>query len=193
MPTLTEAKAQIVACTDCHLHKACTAPVPFRGGRSKIMVVGSAPASREDQQGRPFVGTAGRLLWRELAAVGINKQDVTVAYAVCCYPGKRKLVSSEIYACRKNLWRQVHYVRPDIILALGNTPNWSFGQQTKGIKDLRGTIYPLMWFASFTGFADEGIPVFAAYHPASVGKSERLRRIWREDLTAFAIAASSLQ
>ena len=66
-------KEQIRTCTKCPLHKVGHGPVPYRGRPSPIMIIGEAPGRTEDVEGKPFVGPAGKLLWRELIKVGITR------------------------------------------------------------------------------------------------------------------------
>ena len=123
-----DVREKILSCKNCELCKVGNGPVPFRGKRSHVMVVGEAPGRREDEKGRPFCGPAGALLWKELERVGIEKKTVFAANAVSCYPA-RTPTEGEIYACRGNLYTQVWICKPNRILALGKTANWSFGKE----------------------------------------------------------------
>jgi DNA polymerase len=178
-------KESILACTNCELHKVGNGPIPYRGRPSPIMVLGEAPGRREDEQGKPFVGPAGRLLWQELKRVGIEPRDVMAANAVCCWP-QRTPTGNEIYACRGNLYDQIRRCHPSYILALGKTVNWSLGKQKTPMGELRGTWYNLAWFISSPGFEPgERIPVLPTLHPAAVLRNKTLLRKWRADLTTF--------
>ena len=140
MGELTDLKDKILSCTNCSLQKGCKSPVPFRGGRSQIMVIGEAPGDREDLRNRPFVGPAGRWLRQALAEAGIEWSSVTSANAVSCYP-HRKPTREEVYRCRAHLWRQIRYTQPSWILALGETANFSLGKQDQKISELRNVVY----------------------------------------------------
>lgn len=174
-------KQEIKSCTACELHKVGKGPVPYRGRSSRIMVVGEAPGRKEDEYGKPFVGPAGRLLWTELAKVGIERANVFAANAVCCWP-KRTPSEDEMYACRGNLYRQVRLCQPEWVLALGKTANFSLGGTrggTQGIGVIHGEAYPLGWY-------EEEVMVFPTYHPAAVLRNKLLTRTWRTDLKSFA-------
>jgi DNA polymerase len=127
LPKLREAAA---GCRGCHLHEDATQTV-FGAGlrRSRVMMVGEQPGDREDREGAPFVGPAGRMLDRGLADAGIERGDLYVTNVVKHFKfvqrGKRRIhqtpVMEEIRACRPWLDAELEQVRPEILICLGAT------------------------------------------------------------------------
>lgn len=107
---------------------------------STLLIVGEAPGGDEDRVGRPFVGRAGQLLDRILAAAGIAREGVYVTNVVKCRPpANRTPESDEIETCQRWLLPQLAALRPKVILTLGNTPTQYFLQTKAGITRIRGT------------------------------------------------------
>lgn len=175
-PTLQN---EIRSCRKCELVNGCTGPVPYSGKPSAIMIVGEAPGRVEDAEGRPFIGPAGKLLWKELDRVGVHRADTLVANAVSCYPHGTP-TEGQIYACRGNLHKQIRRCNPAWILALGKTANWSFGKRDGPLSSYRGEWYTFPWEI------EVDIRVFPTYHPAAVLRDKLLTRAWRQDLALFA-------
>lgn len=134
MKTLTlEEVAEIVRqCVKCPLCKDRTNAVPGEGSpRAAVMFIGEGPGSREDLQGRPFVGRAGQLLDEMIASIGLRREDVYITNVVKCRPvayeseGKkdRKPVEEEIAACEGYLDQEIALIKPKVICALGDTAN----------------------------------------------------------------------
>ena len=127
LPKLREAAA---GCRGCHLYEDATQTVFGAGrGRSRVMMVGEQPGDREDREGAPFVGPAGRMLDRGLADAGIERGDLYVTNVVKHFKfvqrGKRRIhqtpVMEEIRACRPWLDAELEQVRPEILICLGAT------------------------------------------------------------------------
>ena len=126
------------------------------------LVVGEAPGENEDLQGEPFVGAAGQLLDRMLAALGLGRGDGTPAQQVfiantlkCRPPRNRNPSPEELAACRPFLMRQVALVQPRVILAMGRFAVQSLLDSDAPIGRLRGTVH--RW---------RGLPLVVSYHPA---------------------------
>jgi uracil-DNA glycosylase family 4 len=120
--TELEALAQeVTACTRCLLHRGRTKAVPGEGPEdAEILFIGEAPGFHEDQQGRPFVGAAGRFLEELLASIGLSREQVFIANVIKCRPpGNRDPLPEEIEACRTFLDRQIDLIQPRIIVTLG--------------------------------------------------------------------------
>lgn len=113
--------AEVSVCTACELHKGRTKAVPGEGpANAEIMFIGEAPGYNEDQQGRPFVGPAGRLLEELLAEIGLTRNDVWIGNVVKCRPpNNRDPQPEEIAACAGYLERQIALVQPKLIATLG--------------------------------------------------------------------------
>ena len=93
----------------------------YRGAeRARLMLIGEAPGRDEDLEGKPFVGRAGKLLDKMLAAIGLSEADVHITNIVYWRPpGNRTPTPQEAQACRPFLERQVELVAPEVVLALG--------------------------------------------------------------------------
>ena len=109
-------------CTRCRLHETRTQTVFGEGDPlSQLMFVGEAPGYHEDQQGRPFVGAAGKLLGELLASIGLRREQVFIANVLKIRPpNNRDPQPDEIAACEPWLWQQIAIIRPSVICTLGN-------------------------------------------------------------------------
>jgi DNA polymerase len=129
-PTLTSLRAAAATCTACPLYVRATQTVFGEGpARASMLLVGEQPGDVEDQMGRPFVGPAGKLLDRALAAAGIERAQSFVTNAVKHFKwvprGKRRIHSkpnaAEIRACGPWLEAEIAVVKPKVIVCLGAT------------------------------------------------------------------------
>jgi DNA polymerase len=148
LPTSRSLKALEQAaegCRGCELYKDATQVVFGRGRKSaELMLVGEQPGDKEDLEGEPFVGPAGRLLDRALEEAGIDRSEAYVTNAVKHFKwrpkGKRRLHQTpragEIEACKPWLAAEVEAVKPEALLAMGATAARSlFGPKVKVTKD----------------------------------------------------------
>lgn len=162
---------RIVACTECDLCKGRTRAVPGEGPENaEIMFVGEGPGLQEDQQGRPFIGPAGRLLERLLASIRLTRQEVYIANVVKCRPpGNRDPVPAEIGACRKYLEQQIELIEPKLIVTLGRhslawfLPSEKIGRVHGQVKN---------W---------KGLQLMPLYHPAAALHAASMRQVIQED------------
>ena len=184
MYTLEQLHEEIKRCTKCPLHKTRRNAVPGEGSRRLgIMIVGEAPGSSEDEQGRPFVGAAGSLLNKTLSTLGIEREDLYITNVVKCRPpGNRTPTREEVAACLPYLLRQIEILRPRRIITLGAVSAgallWLIGRQVERIGDVRGKC--------FRGkVAGVDVEICVTYHPAAVLRNPRLRDIFVEDLATF--------
>lgn len=113
--------SEILSCTRCPLYSSRTRAVPGEGPlNASIMFVGEAPGRSEDLEGRPFVGSAGKLLDSLLSSIGVERDGVYITNVVKCRPpGNREPFDSEVRACNPYLRRQISIIKPKIIVALG--------------------------------------------------------------------------
>lgn len=128
-------------CQRCGLGATRIRGVVGRGNPlAKVMCIGEGPGQQEDEQGLPFVGPAGQLFDRILAAVKFDRdRDVYICNAVKCRPpGNRKPEPKEIAACRPYLLEQIRLVNPLIIVLVGGTAVQALTGDTTGITRLRG-------------------------------------------------------
>ncbi|MDB4934042.1 MAG: Uracil-DNA glycosylase, family 4, partial [Labilithrix sp.] len=168
-------------CTKCGLATTRTNVVFSRGNpAAKLCFVGEAPGSDEDAQGLPFVGRAGQLLDKMIAAMGLDPaKDVYVCNIIKCRPpGNRKPEPIEIETCIPYLHEQLAAVDPKVIVALGNTAVAALLGTKLGITKVRG-----QW-KLYRG----KIPIMPTYHPSylirpSAQQVEAKKQVW-EDLQA---------
>ena len=173
---LVTLQAEVDSCTSCGLCKERQHPAFARGtGSSGIVFVGEGPGADEDAQGIPFVGAAGQLLDRMIAAMGLARDDVYVCNIIKCRPpNNRKPTDDEIAACRHFVVEQLQLIEPQVIVALGATAVEGLLGLKLGITRLRGT-----W-----RLYEGRIPVMPTFHPAYLlRKPDAKREVW-EDLQA---------
>jgi len=133
--------AEVASCTRCALAPTRTQTVFARGNPDAALAfVGEGPGADEDAQGLPFVGRAGQLLDRMIAAMGLSpERDVYVCNIVKCRPpGNRKPEPEEMAACMPYLQEQLALVHPRVIVALGNTAVGALLDTKLGITKIRG-------------------------------------------------------
>jgi len=163
---LQELVTRISSCPDCDLCKTRTRSVPGEGPENaEILLVGEGPGFHEDQQGRPFVGQAGKFLEELLASVGLERNDVYITNVVKCRPpNNRDPLPDEVEACRKHLVAQISTIRPRLIVTLGrHSLAWFFPRDT--ISKVHGQIRE-----------KDGIYFLHMYHPAAALHSGGLRQ-----------------
>ncbi|CAM4451200.1 uracil-DNA glycosylase [Deinococcus marmoris] len=135
-----------VGCVACLLRPGCTGVVVAEGDPSaRLVIVGEGPGREEDRLRRPFVGQGGELLDRILASAGIARDEAYLTNTVRCRPpGNRTPRPDEIETCT-DLWldAQLSFLRPRIILSLGNTATQHLLKTGRGVASLRG-----QWFGS---------------------------------------------
>lgn len=173
LPTLEEIADATRACTRCDLHRTATNAVPGEGDpNADFVCVGEAPGQNEDEQGRPFVGAAGNLLNKILAAISLQREQVFICNVLKHRPpGNRDPLPDEVRACEPYLRRQLELVKPRVILALGRFAAQSLLQTTTPIGKLRGAIHRY-----------HGIPLIVTYHPAALLRNEAWKRPTWEDV-----------
>jgi DNA polymerase len=170
---LDDFEADINTCTKCPLHKGRTKFV-FGDGNPKadVMFVGEGPGRDEDLQGKPFVGRAGKLLDKILAAINFSREDVYIANMVKCRPpGNRDPEPEEMDACRSYLMKQIEMIDPAIICCLGRVSGQALLDSKLPLGKLRG------------GFHDfDGRKVILTYHPAALLRFPKYKRDTWEDV-----------
>jgi DNA polymerase len=171
---LAELAAEVKGCTRCVLHRERTQTVFARGnGASGVAFIGEGPGEEEDRQGEPFVGPAGQLLDRMIAAMQLARDDVYVCNIVKCRPPRnRKPEPDEMNQCRPFLEEQLELVQPRVIVALGATAVQGLLGTTEGITRLRG-----QW-KLYRG----RVPVMPTFHPAYLLRQPQAKREVWDDL-----------
>lgn len=151
--------SEVRGCVKCRLCETRTNTVFGEGDAdARIFVIGEGPGENEDRQGRPFVGRAGELLNKWIAAMGLLREQVFIANIVKCRPpGNREPAPDEVATCTPYLQRQLEIVRPRVIITLGK-PSAQYMLQSKlAMGKLRGHWHD--W---------RGIKLMPTYHPAYV-------------------------
>ncbi|QQE11372.1 uracil-DNA glycosylase [Planctomycetota bacterium] len=154
-------EGEVKDCRKCALARGRTNAVFGEGDvDAGLMFVGEGPGYFEDVQGRPFVGKSGELLDKQIAAIGLTREQVYIANVVKCRPpNNRTPVIDEVEACRDYLQRQIAIIRPKVIVTLGGPAAKLLLDTKEGITRLRGR-----WF-EYKG-VDPSIPVMPTFHPA---------------------------
>jgi uracil-DNA glycosylase len=168
--------AEVRACTRCALHQQRTQAVFSRGsGSSGLCFVGEGPGADEDAQGFPFVGAAGQLLDKMIAAMGLGRDEVYVCNIVKCRPpNNRKPEPEEMAACTPYLAEQIELLEPSVIVALGATAVQGLLGTSEGIMRLRGK------WKLYKG----RIAVMPTFHPAYLLRTPAAKREVWDDLQA---------
>ncbi len=158
----------------------------YRGApQARVMIIGEAPGREEDLAGQPFVGPAGRLLDKMLAAIGLDETTVHITNIVYWRPpGNRTPTPQEAQACRPFLERQVELVAPDIVVALGGAAAKNLLDTTEGIMRTRGK-----W--SERTFGTRRVRMLATLHPAYLLRTPASKRLVWRDLLALKAALGS--
>jgi uracil-DNA glycosylase family 4 len=173
-------EAEIAECRQCHLCDGRSNPVPGEGDLdSPVVFVGEAPGRREDEMGRPFVGSAGRLLDRLLGEAGLQRCDVYITNIVKCRPpGNRRPRADEVKSCAPHLDGQLEIIAPRILAPMGNSSSTTlmrkYGLERASIGRVHGR--------RFRAEASWGrVVVFPLFHPAAVLYNRNLEGALRGD------------
>ena len=160
-------------CKRCPLAATRTNVVYGEGDpHAKLMFIGEGPGADEDRLGRPFVGRAGQLLDKMIAAMKFRREEVYIANVVKCRPpGNRVPTPEEAARCIGFLERQIKFIRPEVIVLLGATAATFLLNRREGITKLRG-----IWQEY------DGIPVMPTFHPAFLLRQESAKREAWHDL-----------
>ncbi|MBQ6960685.1 MAG: uracil-DNA glycosylase [Clostridia bacterium] len=167
--------ADIAACEKCGLCRRIHHKVPGQGsGNADLMFIGEGPGADEDMQGLAFVGAAGQLLTKMIAAMGQTREQVYICNVVKCRPPQNRVPTpEEAAACLPYLRAQVALVRPKVIVLLGATAARAvLGDQVRITRD-RG-----QWVEK------KGVWFMPTYHPAALLRDETKKRDAWHDLQA---------
>lgn len=174
---LLESKAREYAdCAKCPLAEGRIHLVYGEGNpNAKLMLIGEAPGDKENKSGRPFVGQAGQLLDKMLAAISIRREEVYIANICKCRPpGNRNPSSDERMACMPYLVEQIQIIRPRLLLIMGLVAAQSLLGRTESLGTLRLDQHNFM-----------GVTAFVSYHPAALLRNPNWKRPAWEDLQAL--------
>ena len=169
-------RGEVERCSSCVLAETRTKAVFGEGDPgADLMFVGEAPGYHEDQQGRPFVGQAGKLLEQLLASIGMTREQVYIANVLKSRPpNNRDPRPEEIDACRPYLWRQIEIIRPKVICTLGNFATKLLTGDQTGITKVHGR-------PRATEFAGHRLYLYPIFHPAAALYTPAMLTTLKED------------
>jgi uracil-DNA glycosylase family 4 len=184
--TLAELEALVAAFEGCPLKRTAKKLCFARGNtEARIMLIGEAPGRDEDLQGKPFVGRAGQLLDRMLAAIGLDERQVYITNTVYWRPpGNRTPTPEEVEACAPFLARQIELLSPKILVLLGGAATKTILGTSEGIMRLRGK-----WLTYPSAIGD--VPALATLHPAYLLRNPAAKRYAWRDLLMLKAAIDS--
>jgi DNA polymerase len=165
----------VAGCTRCKELAATRTQTVFGVGGPgvEICFIGEAPGADEDAQGEPFVGAAGQLLNKIIAACNMKREEVYICNIIKCRPpGNRTPLPNEAANCREYLEKQLELVRPKFICCLGSTAAQNLLGVTTPLGKLRGR------FLEF-----KGVPVLCTYHPAYLlphRNPDKKKDVWQD-------------
>ena len=177
--SIAELRAALDGFTGCNLrHSAKTLVFADGNPEADVMFIGEAPGREEDLQGTPFVGRAGQLLDRMLAAIGLDRDTAYITNIIPWRPpGNRTPAAHEIELCRPFIERHITLAKPKILVMLGNIASKSLLDTDKGILSLRGT-----WMECTIG--DTKTPAMPTLHPAYLLRNPAQKRLaWADFLS----------
>ena len=169
---IEDIRADTMNCQRCPLWSA-RRTIVFGEGHvdADLLFVGEGPGEEEDRQGKPFVGRAGQLLTKIIAAMGLTREDVYIANIVKCRPpGNRNPKPEEADACTPYLLMQIEAIRPRVICALGSVAARYFLKSESPVSILRGRFHEF-----------GGIPLMVTYHPAYLLRNPGAKKqVWED-------------
>ena len=173
LDTLEEIARKVHKCRRCPLYETATNGVPGEGDpKAKLVCVGEAPGAKEDETGRPFVGQAGQLLTKILAAIDLTREQVFICNVLKHRPpGNRNPRPEEVEACSPYLIRQLELIKPKVIVAFGTFAAQTLLNTKTPIGQLRGLVHKY-----------HGIPLVVTYHPAALLRNPAWKRPTWEDV-----------
>jgi len=186
---LNQIAEEIKACRRCPLGSTRLNAVPGEGNpNATLMFIGEGPGFDEDHKGRPFIGRAGQLLDKMIAAMGLKREDVFIANIAKCHPmvnpenpeahgNDRVPNAGEIAVCRKFLERQIAAISPKYVVALGGVAAKALISDTNSLGALRGKFHTLHLDSVEL---KNPIKIIATFHPAALLRNPN----WKKDAWA---------
>lgn len=170
---LSDLREAAMKCTKCVLANGRTNVVFGEGDpNARLMFIGEGPGEQEDIKGRPFVGRAGQLLDKMIAAMGYKREEVYIANIVKCRPPQNRApLPDEAISCLPYLRAQISFIKPKIIVPLGAVAVKFLLQTNAGISQVRGK------FLDYHGYK-----VLPTFHPAFLLRSPGKKKEAWEDL-----------
>lgn len=174
---LESLRTEVTSCRRCPLCETRNRTVFGEGHpQANLVFVGEAPGAQEDRQGKPFVGPAGELLTKMIAAIGLSRDDVFIANVLKCRPpGNRDPQPEEIESCRPFLLEQLRLLNPRVVCTLGAFASRTVIGSDQSLSRLRGRVHKMSEW-----------PVIATFHPAYLLRRPEDKYSAWEDLKAVA-------
>jgi len=171
--SLAQIAEEVSTCTACKLHSSRKNAVPGEGpAHSDLIFIGEGPGFHENEQGRPFVGAAGKFLEELLGTIGLRREDVFIGNVVKCRPpGNRDPMVDEIEACTPYLKRQIELINPKVIITLGRFSMARYFPEAK-ISQIHGQPKEI-----------NSRLIVPMYHPAAALHQPSLRETVKEDFS----------
>jgi DNA polymerase len=164
-------------CQKCKLLARTRKQIVFGTGNpnADIVVVGEAPGADEDDQGKPFVGRAGKLLTEILKAINFTREEIFICNILKCRPpDNRNPLPDEIANCEPYLFKQLEMIKPKLILAVGTFASQTLLQTKEPLGKLRGKFHLY-----------KGIKMMVTYHPAALLRNPNWKKPTWEDVQLF--------
>ncbi len=173
LPSLGAIAKMVHECRRCPLYATATKGVPGEGNpKADLVCVGEAPGANEDSTGLPFVGQAGQLLTKILAAIDLKREEVFIVNVLKHRPpGNRNPRPEEVEACSPYLIRQLELIKPKVIVAFGTFAAQTLLQTKTPLGQLRGLVHRY-----------HGTPLVVTYHPAALLRNPAWKRPTWEDV-----------
>lgn len=170
---LADLREAIQGCKKCPLWKTRTNFVFGEGNpKAKLVVIGEAPGADEDEQGKPFVGRAGKLLTEILKAVDFTREEVFICNILKSRPpNNRNPLPEEIEACEPYLFKQLELIKPKLILCVGTFAAQTLLRSKEPLGKMRGKFHEY-----------QGIPTMVTFHPAALLRNPNWKRPTWEDV-----------
>lgn len=175
--TLDAFANEIKDCPKCKILAETRKQVVFGTGNpdADVVVVGEAPGADEDEQGKPFVGRAGKLLTDILKAINFTREEVYICNILKCRPpGNRNPLPEEIMNCEPYLFKQLEIIKPKMILAVGAFAAQTLLKSKETLGKMRGKFHTY-----------NGIKMMVTFHPAALLRNPGWKKPTWEDVQLF--------
>ena len=168
---------EIKDCMKCRVLASGRKQIVFGTGNpnADVVVVGEAPGADEDEQGKPFVGRAGKLLTDILKAIKFTREEIFICNILKCRPpDNRNPLPDEIENCEPYLFKQLEMIKPKLILAVGTFASQTLLRSKEPLGKLRGRFHEY-----------KGIKMMVTYHPAALLRNPNWKKPTWEDVQLF--------
>lgn len=175
--TLDNFAIEISDCRKCKVLASGRKQIVFGSGNpnADVVVVGEAPGADEDEQGKPFVGRAGKLLTDILKAINFTREEIFICNILKCRPpDNRNPLPDEIENCEPYLFKQLEMIKPKLILAVGTFASQTLLRSKEPLGKLRGRFHVY-----------KGIKMMVTYHPAALLRNPNWKKPTWEDVQLF--------